>query len=346
MSATPPKAASGPDFDPAALRAYLAARLPELAGEMRLERIGGGQSNPTYFVTFDNRRLVLRKQPNGDLLPGAHDVARECRAMTALAGTPAPVPKVVLLETDRSVIGTAFYLMERVEGRIFYDHALAGVPREQKPQVYASMAQVLAQIHAVDWRAAGLSDLARSGSFLERQVERWARPWAAETGEARAQGLAIADWLRANRPAETAVIVHGDLKLSNLICHPTEPRVAAVLDWELFTIGDPMLDLAHTLASIWATGPDEYGGVLGLDLAALGVPSEAQFLETYYAASGSSARMSRFHQVLALLRLAGIFHGIGQRAKAGIAAAEGAAETGRMGEVYLRRAYDRLAQKD
>lgn len=342
MTATPPKAASGPDFDPAVLRAYLAARLPELVGEMRLERIGGGQSNPTYFVTFDNRRLVLRKQPNGELLPGAHDVARECRAMTALAGSPAPVPTVLLLETDRSVIGTAFYLMERVDGRIFYDHRLPEAPRGQRSAIYASMAEVLAAIHAVDWRKAGLQDLARSGSFLERQVERWARPWTAETGEPQAQGQAIADWLRANRPDETAVIVHGDLKLSNAICHPSAPRIVAVLDWELFTIGDPMLDLAHTAASIWATGPDEYGGLLGCDLAALGVPTEAEFLQAYYAAARSPVRMTRFHQVLALLRLAGIFHGIGQRAKAGIAAAEGAAETGRLGVTYLRRAYELL----
>jgi len=342
MTVTPPRAASGPDFDAASLRAYLAERLPELEGEMRLERIGGGQSNPTYFLTFDNRRLVLRKQPNGELLPGAHDVAREHKAMAALADTPAPVPRVVLLETDRTVIGTAFYLMERVDGRIFYDHRLPDMPREQRRALYASTADTLAAIHAVDWRATDLAGLARGGSFLERQVERWARPWAAEGGEARAQGGEVAEWLRAHRPAETAVIVHGDLKLSNAICHPTEPRIVAVLDWELFTIGDPMLDLAHTAASIWATGPDEYGGVMGCDLDALGLPGEAEFLARYYATAGSALRVTRFHEVLALLRLAGIFHGIGQRAKAGIAAAEGAAETGRLGEVYLQRAHARL----
>jgi aminoglycoside phosphotransferase (APT) family kinase protein len=342
MTATPPKAAAGADFDPAALRAYLAARLPELQGEMRLERIGGGQSNPTYFLTFDNRRLVLRKQPNGELLPGAHDVARECRAMTALAGSPAPVPKVVLLETDRGVIGTAFYLMERVDGRIFYDHRLPEVAPAERRALYASLAETLAAIHAVDWRAAGLADLARSGSYLERQVERWARPWSGETGQVRAQGQAVADWLRANRPEETAVIVHGDLKLSNAICHPTAPQLVAVLDWELFTIGDPMLDLAHTAAFIWTTRPEEYGGVMGEDLAALDLPTEEEFLARYYAAARSPARMTRFHRVLALLRVGGIFHGIGQRAKAGIAAAEGAAETARIAEVYLQRAWDLL----
>ena len=342
MTATPPKAASGPDFDPQILRAYLAERLPGLQGGMRLERIGGGQSNPTYFVTFDNRRLVLRKQPNGELLPGAHDVARECRAMTALAGSAVPVPTVVLLETDRSVLGGAFYLMERVDGRIFYDHRLPEVARDERKALYISMADALAGIHAVDWRKAGLEDMARSGSFLQRQVERWAKPWVGETGAARAQGAAIADWLRANLPDETAVMVHGDLKLSNAICHPTEPRLVAVLDWELFTIGDPMLDLAHTAAFVWATRPEEYGGVMGGDLDALGVPTEAEFLERYYATANSPARMTRFHQVLALLRVGGIFHGIGQRAKAGIAAAEDAAETGRLGQVYLRRAYDLL----
>jgi aminoglycoside phosphotransferase (APT) family kinase protein len=340
VTATPPRAASGADFDPARLQAYLTARLPGLAGEMRLERIGGGQSNPTYFLSFDNRRLVLRKQPGGDLLPGAHDVAREYRAMAALVDTPVPVPTPVLLETDRGVIGTAFYLMERVDGRIFYDHRLPDLPREHRRDLYFSMADTLAELHAVDWRATDLAGLARPGSFLERQVERWAKPWTGEAGEVRSQGLAIADWLRVHRPTqERAALVHGDLKLSNAICYPTRPAIVAVLDWELFAIGEPMLDLAHTVASIWSTRPEEYGGVMGCDLAALGVPTETEFLARYYAAAKSPARMTRFHQVLALLRAAGIFHGIGQRAKAGVAAAAGAAETARLAEVYLQRAH-------
>jgi aminoglycoside phosphotransferase (APT) family kinase protein len=340
VTATPPRAASGADFDPARLQACLTARLPGLAGEMQLERIGGGQSNPTYFLSFDNRRLVLRKQPGGDLLPGAHDVAREYRAMAALVDTPVPVPTPVLLETDRGVIGTAFYLMERVDGRIFYDHRLPDLPREHRRDLYFSMADTLAELHAVDWRATDLAGLARPGSFLERQVERWAMPWTGEVGEVRSQGVAVADWLRADRPTpERAALIHGDLKLSNAICHPIRPAIVAVLDWELFAIGEPMLDLAHTIASIWSTGPDEYGGVMGCDLAALGVPTEAEFLARYYAAAKSPARMTRFHQVLALLRAAGIFHGIGQRAKAGVAAAAGAAETARLAEVYLQRAH-------
>ena len=339
MTVRPPEAPSTTDFDPGALNAYLDRRLPDARGEMRLQRVGGGQSNPTYFVSFDNYRLVLRKQPSGEHPPGSHDVAREYKALACLEGGEVPAPAPILLETDRSVIGTAFYLMERIDGRIFHDHRLQQVAGDQRRDIFLSMADALAAVHTVEWRSTPLIDFVRPGSFLERQIQRWAKSWADAVGEAQTQAAAVVEWLSARRPDETSALIHGDLKLSNVICHAAEPRILAILDWELFTIGDPMLDLAHTIVAIWRTRPDEYGGLLGCELQAMGLPTEGEFLERYYAKAARGPRLSTFYLVLAMLRLAGIFRGIGQRAKAGIAAAEGAAETARLAEVYLARAY-------
>jgi aminoglycoside phosphotransferase (APT) family kinase protein len=330
------QARSDAEFDPQRLRAFLAEKLPKLTGEMRLQRIGGGQSNPTYFLSFDNARLVLRKRPQGDLPKSAHDVGREFRIISALSGTAVPVPEPILYCEQPDVVGTPFYLMGRLDGRVFMDQSLEEVPASQRRGYYREMARVLAALHAVDWAATDLAGLARPGRYLERQVERWSRVWESQ-GDA--ETARIANWLRANVPTtESLAIVHGDYKFTNVIFDPVQPRIAAVLDWELCAIGDPLADLAHMWSALWNTKPQEYGGLLGLDLPASGLPTAEQFMEDYYAAASSSRRVTPFHLVLAHFRNAGIFRGIGERAAAGIANATDAAQTGRLDRVYIRRA--------
>jgi aminoglycoside phosphotransferase (APT) family kinase protein len=326
------------DFDPAALRRYLAAALPEADGDVVLERIGGGQSNPTYFVTVGGTRLVLRKPPAGTLAPGAHDVGREYRILRALAGTAVPVPRPVRYEPDPAVLGTPFYLMARVDGRVFLDAELRAVPATERRFYYVELARVLAELHRVDWQATELAGLARPGSFLGRQVERWGRAWG-PAGGAPAEVGRVVDWLRAHLPdQEDVAIVHGDYKFTNVIFDPERPEIAGVLDWELCAIGDPLLDLAHAWSFTWDTAPAEYGGVLGLDLPGLGIPAADEFFAAYYEASDSPRRLTAFHLALAAFRNAGIFRGIAQRAESGSANAADAAEVGRLDRVYLGRA--------
>ena len=332
---SPRAAAAGLDFEPARLRAFLRTELPDLRGEMAVERIGGGQSNPTYFISFDNRRLVLRKRPADDLPKSAHDVGREYRLMRALHPTPVPVPEPILFHEAPDVVGTSFYLMGRVEGRIFHQSGMPGLEPDARRALYRAYAQGMAALHAVDWRAAGLESMARPGSFLARQVDRWSRAFESNDTEV----TEIAAWLRVRQPSQERVaLVHGDFKFNNLMFHAEWPELAAVLDWELATVGDPLTDVATGWAFLWETTPDEYGGIRGLDTHALGIPAAEDYLEDYYAAAGTPERLQPFHKVLALLRNAGIFRGIAERADAGVAAAVDAAEVGKLDRVYIRRA--------
>ena len=328
------------DFDPARLRAWLQGILPGLAGEMQVERIGGGQSNPTYFITIGDRRLVLRKRPVGNLPKPAHDVAREYLFISSLTGSGVPVPGPIAVEEDVSVIGTAFYVMERVDGRIFHDATMLDVPPAERRAYYREFAHNLAALHAIDWKATPLAALVRPGRYLVRQVDRWARAWGAlETSDP--EVMQVADWLRAHMPDDDVLgLVHGDFKFTNVIFDPTEARMAAVLDWELAAIGDPLTDVAHIWSALWETTKGEYGGLMDADLAAQGLPTGEEFFEDYHAASGSARRVTPFYLVLAHFRNAGIFHGIGERAAAGSANAANAAETGLMDRVYLHRARD------
>ena len=326
------------DFEPGRLEAFLKGAIGPLKGTMRLERIGGGQSNPTFFVSFDNRALVLRKQPAGaKLLPSAHAVDREHRVMSALAATDVPVPKMVLFHAERDVVGTPFYMMERLPGRVFAQYALPGMEPAERRAIYLAMADTMARLHKVDWAAIGLADYGRAGGYFTRQLARWSKQWQMSRTRDNADVERLIVWLQANLPDEReTTISHGDFRLGNLMFHPTEPRVVGVLDWELSTLGHPLADVAFNCMA-YRTLPAEYGGIRGLDLAALGIPTEAEYLEHYYRHSGRADGVTPFHFAFALFRMAVIFEGIAARAQGGNAASADAAQVGRLGPVFARR---------
>ncbi len=330
------------DLDAAALRDWLSRHFPEDGGPdaaLALEPISGGQSNPTYFVTWGPRRLVLRRKPAGAILPGAHAIEREFRVLRALEGTNVPVPRALLLEEDAGVLGTPFYVMERLEGRVFSDCALPGLSPEERRAMYLSMAETLARLHAVRPDEVGLGNYGRPGGYFERQLRRWSEQYANSPGPRIPALDRMMDWLPANMPADEGAvsIAHGDFRLGNMMFHPNEPRVIAVLDWELSTLGHPLADLGFCVMP-WQTAPDEYGGILGLDHAALGIPSREKFVAHYHAHACPTAELTRFHLAFALFRFAVIFVGIADRAGAGNAASDEAAELGPLAERFAIRA--------
>lgn len=332
---------ASPEFDASRLDAFLRSALPgRTGGAMTLERIGGGQSNPTFFLSYPDAgtRLVLRKKPPGPLLPSAHAVDREYRILKALAGSQVPVPSVLLFHGEDDVVGTPFYLMERLDGRVFHDTALPGVTPGERRAMYFAMAETLAGLHGFDWQAAGLSDFGKPGNYYARQLARWGRQWReTKTREIPAIDRAI-DWLGSNLDeSQETTIVHGDFRLGNLMFDPTGPRIVAVLDWELSTLGHPLSDAAFSCLP-WHSTPQMYAGIVGLDREALGIPTQAEYLERYCAAAGREHGPGHFHLAFSLLRFAVILDGIAARARTGNAAAENAVAVGEMAESFALRA--------
>lgn len=324
-------------FEPARLDAFLHQALPDLRGVLRLERIGGGQSNPTFFASYDNRRLVLRTKPAGVVLPSAHAIDREYRVMQALAASELPVPRMVLYHAQPDVIGTPFYLMERVDGRVFADATLPGLEPAERRAIYFAMAETMAKLHRVDVAAVGLAGYGKPGNYFERQLARWNKQWVLSRTRPNPELDALLAWLEAHLPRdEQCGLVHGDFRLGNLMFHPTEPRVVAVLDWELSTLGHPLADVAYN-ACAWRTLPGEYGGLRGLDLASLGIPGEDAYLAAYCRAVGREQRAAPFHYGFALMRWSVIFEGIAARAASGTAAGEDAAAVGALAGAMARR---------
>lgn len=321
----------------AALETYFRHALPDADGPLRIEAIPGGQSNPTFFVTLGARRLVLRKQPP-DALPSAHAIDREYRIMAALADSAVPVPEMLFYCADPAVIGTPFYVMTRIEGRVFDDPTLPGVAPADRRAMYLAMADTLAALHGVDWHARGLADFGRPGDFFARQVARWTRQWQLAGGAPSADIDALIDWLPRHVPdGEITTIAHGDFRIGNLIYHPSEPRVVGVLDWELSTLGHPAADLAYSALG-WRLDAADYMGIADRDPAALGIPSEREYLDRYRAAATHDVGVAPFHYAFSLFRLAVIFEGIAARARRGNASAANAADVGRLAGRFARLA--------
>jgi aminoglycoside phosphotransferase (APT) family kinase protein len=299
----------------------MASHVEGFAGPLTIEQFKGGQSNPTYKLLTPARNYVLRRKPPGQLLPSAHAVDREYRVITALHGQGFPVARTFGLCTDDSVIGTWFYIMECVEGRIIWDTSFPAVRREQRAAHFDAMNQTLAQLHSIDIGEAGLESYGKPGNYFARQIGRWSKQYLEDAEAGRVPAMdRLVDWLPANIPSgEEVAVVHGDYRCDNMIFHATEPKVLAVLDWELSTLGHPLADFSYHLM-MYRMPPETTTGLVGRDLEALGIPSEAEYVAAYCERTGRSGIDNLdFYLAYNLFRLAAIVHGIRGRVVRGTA---------------------------
>ncbi|MDI6028539.1 phosphotransferase family protein [Corticibacterium sp. UT-5YL-CI-8] len=323
---------AGSRLNPEALQRYLEERLEGCRGEMTIERFRGGQSNPTMVLSFDGRRrLVLRKKPDGKLLPSAHAVDREYRVISALHHSAVPVAKARLLCEDDEIAGAMFYIMDYVEGRSFWDPTLPNMTPSERNAIYAEMNRIIVTLHGIDYTQAGLENFGKPGDYVSRQVARWTKQYRAsetETIEAMDQ---LIEWLPQHVPTQQRTsLIHGDFRIDNMIFHPTDPSVLAVVDWELSTLGDPMADFAYHMLT-WHFPQQPYRGLSGVDLGALGIPDERAYRDMYLARTGQPNISDQdWYAYLAycLFRVAGIRQGIMKRVVEGTASSPHAREAG------------------
>jgi len=320
-------------FDEAGLKAYLESRIEGFGRNLRVQQIKGGASNPTFKLTTEGPdgplRYVLRKKPPGQLLASAHQVDREYRVMKALEGTGVPVPRMRHLCQDDSVIGTAFYVMDFLDGRIFRDATLPGLSRSERAEIYDQLNLTLAKLHKVDYVARGLADFGRPDGYFERQVARWIKQYrGAESEHIPAMEQLIAELPTMIPPDKSVSIAHGDYRLENTMFHPTEPRLIAVLDWELCTIGHPLADIAYN-CFLWHSEAQSWGSLIGVDFASSGIPTEKEYVAAYCRRTGRDRIDNwNFYLAFGVFRLASISQGVYRRVLNGVAPSDRPAVNG------------------
>jgi aminoglycoside phosphotransferase (APT) family kinase protein len=316
----------------ATLREYLRDRLPGADRPLSIEPLRGGQSNPTFRLRFGSQSYVLRKRPEGTLLPSAHAVDREYRVISALAKTDVPVPRTFCYCSDSDVIGTPFFVMDYVEGRVFRDPALPELERLERAALWDDINSVIARLHGVDYDAVGLSDYGKPGNYYERQIGRWTRQYRASETERIESMDRLIEWLPKHvPPGDDTSIVHGDFRIDNLIVHPADPRVIAVLDWELSTLGPPLADFSYHMMA-WRLTQQQGRGMAQCDLAALGFPDEGSYRLAYCRRTGREdidAHEWEFYMAFSMFRMTAILQGIARRAIDGTSADPDASEVGK-----------------
>lgn len=330
--------------DTETLAKYLQGRLPGLGSSLSAEKFAGGQSNPTFILRSDDHRWVLRRKPQGELLASAHAVDREHRVLSALEDTDVPVAKTYLLCEDEDVIGSMFYIMEYLDGRVLWDPRLPEIgTNAERGAMYDEMNRVLALLHSVEPETVGLGDFGRPGNYFERQVSRWTKQYRASETEHNATMERLIEWLPAHMPTDEGptTLVHGDYRLDNLMFHPTEPKIIGILDWELSTLGHPLADLAYQVMA-WQLPSDQgIRGLAGVDRAALGLPSDDDYVRSYCERTGrESINDWNFYVVFCFFRLAAILQGIRKRAQIGTASSAEAETRGEMVDVLAAMGVD------
>ncbi|MEY2780804.1 MAG: hypothetical protein RL307_508 [Pseudomonadota bacterium] len=319
-------------FNEEALLAWLKSHIPGLDGKLQVDMFKGGQSNPTYRLSLGNRQFVMRAKPGpaAKLLPSAHAIEREFKVMDALSQTNVPVAKMHALCEDESVIGRAFFIMDFVQGRVLWDQSLPGMTPAQRAAIYDEMNRVMSALHSVNPDEIGLSDYGRPGNYIERQIARWSKQYRASITEPVPAMDQLMDWLPANLPASAQLprisVVHGDYRMDNMIFHPTEPKVLAVLDWELSTLGHPLADFSYHCMS-WHIEPGTFRGIGGLNLAELGIPSEIDYIRRYCERTGFCSVDTlvndwNFYLAYNLFRMSAILQGIAKRIEEGTASSD------------------------